>query len=157
MRHLLAALFLAASASALSGCETFDSPERVGQTTVTEAATGVVSRYAATWNARDMAAFGALFAADARYVNSSGSFLRGRAAIVARHRETRRGYPENAYMVTSLRGARAITDDAIVAVMRLSIREGPKPEATYATRLTLTLVRREGAWVIAQAQATTAS
>lgn len=157
MRHLIAAVFIALAAPLLSACETLDSPERVGRTTVVETATSVVRRYASTWNARDMAGFGALYAADARYVNSSGTFLRGRTAIVSRHRDTRKNYPENARMNTVLRGARAITDDAIVAVMALTIRDGPNPEPTYTTRLTLTLVRREGAWVIAQAQASTPS
>ena len=101
-----------------------------------------------------MAGFGALFASDARYVNSEGAFLRGRSAIVARHRDTRRRYPDSARMSTTVRGARALTDDAMVVVMGLAIRDGPKPEPTYASRLTLTLVRRDGAWVIAQAQDT---
>jgi uncharacterized protein (TIGR02246 family) len=154
MRHLLAAILIAASAPALTACETINSPDRVAKNTVVEAAAGVVRSYARTWNDRDMTGFGALYAPDARYVNSTGTFLRGRSAIVATHRDTRKRYPESARMSTTLRGARAITNDAIVAVMGLTIRDDPKPEPVYATRLTLTLVKREGVWVIAQAQAT---
>lgn len=152
MRSLTMAALLAALPM-LSACETLNSPERVQRDTVTEAARAVTRSYARTWNARDMTAFGALYASDARHVNTSGSFLRGRAAIVAAHRDNRQRYPESARMSTSLRGARAITNDAIVAVMAVAIRDDPRPEPLSATRLTLTLVRRDGAWVIAQAQA----
>lgn len=157
MRHWIAIALVAAAMPMLTACETLDSPERVASSTVTQTAAGVVRRYASTWNDRDMTGFGALYAADARYVNSSGTFLRGRSAIVARHRDTRKNYPEGARMNTTLRGARAITDDAIIAVMRMTIRDDPRPEPVYTTSLTLTLVKREGAWVIAQAQASTPS
>ena len=153
LRHLLAAVLIAASAPLLTACETMDRPARLRGGTAVEAAAPVVRHYAATWNDRDMTGFGALFASDARYVNGAGTFLRGRAAIVATHRDVRKRYPESARMSTVLRGARAITNDAVVAVMAVTIRDGPKPEAIYATRLTLTLVRRDGAWVIAHAQA----
>lgn len=156
-RHLLAALLIAVSAPLLTSCETIDSPARLHRGTPVEVAAPLIRSYARTWNDRDMTGFGALFAPDARYVNGAGTFIRGRSAIVATHRTVRRQYPETARMSTTLRGARAITNDTIVAVMALTIRDGPKPEATYATRVTLTLVRRDSAWVIAQAQATKAS
>ena len=122
-----------------------------------EAAAGVVRSYARTWNERDMRGFGALYAADARHVNTSGTFLRGRSAIVAAHRDNRGRYAQDAKMSTQLRGARAITNDAIVAVMAVQIKDRAHAEPVSATRLTLTLVKREGAWVIAQAQASTVS
>lgn len=153
MRHLMMAALLAAALPMLGACETLNSPSRVQQDTVLEAARGVTRSYARTWNARDMTAFGALYASDARHVNTTGASLRGRAAIVAAHRDNRKRYAERAYMTTSLRGARAITNDAIVAVMAMTIRDGALPEPISTTRLTLTLVRRDGAWVIAQAQA----
>lgn len=151
MRHLLLAALIAALP--LSACETMNSPDRVGSDKVVASATGVIRQYARTWNDRDMTGFGALFATDARYVNSEGTFLRGRSAIVARHRSTRGRYADTARMSTSLRGARAITNDAIIAVMGMAIRDGARPEPIHDSRLTLTLVKREGAWVIAQAQA----
>ncbi len=156
-RHLLAALLIALATPAFTACETMDSPARLHSGTPVEAANGVIRKYARTWNDRDMTGFGALFAPDARYVNGAGAFIRGRTAIVATHRNVRKRYPENARMSTTLRGARAITNDTVVAVMALTIRDDPKPEALYSTRLTLTLVRRDSAWVIAHAQATTAS
>lgn len=45
----------------------------------------VSRRFQDAWNAHDMEAFGALFDADARFVNRFGHFVRGVAEIVALH------------------------------------------------------------------------
>jgi hypothetical protein len=56
--------------------------------------------------------------------------------------------------VTHLEGARAITDDTLVSVMRVEYVNDPsQPGGIQAARLTLTVARRGGDWVIAQAQA----
>jgi uncharacterized protein (TIGR02246 family) len=47
--------------------------------------TALVQEFAASWNAHDMTAFGALFAPDADFVNVVGMRWRGRAAIQAAH------------------------------------------------------------------------
>jgi uncharacterized protein (TIGR02246 family) len=154
MRTLFAAFVLAFSPMLLTGCETLNSPSRVQRDSVMEAGRRIAERYASTWNANDMAGFGALYAADARHVTLGGDFLRGRPAIVAAHRANRARYGANVRMVTRLEGARAITNDAIVAVVRLEYaNEQSAPDGIRAARLTLTMARRGGAWVIAQAQA----
>lgn len=153
MRNFLIAAALA-FAPMLSACETLNSPAMLQRETVMEAARRISERYASTWNANDMAGFGALFAGDGRYVNRNGNFMRGRAAIVAAHRANRARYGAGVRLVTQLEGARAITNDTIVAVMRLEYVNDPSaPNGIQAARLTLTLARRGGAWVIAQAQA----
>lgn len=119
---------------------------------VMETSSRLSERYAAAWNKNDMAQFGALYAPDARHVNGSGEFLRGRSAIVSRHRANRVNYAPSVRMVAVLEGARAITDDTIVAVVRLEIVNDPaKPSAVQPTRVTFTLARRGDEWLIAQA------
>jgi hypothetical protein len=60
-------------------------------------------------------------------------------------------------MVTRLEGARAITRDAVVAVIRVEYVNDPShPGAVQAAILTLTLVERSGQWFIAQAHASEA-
>ena len=119
-----------------------------------EVAQRITDRYASSWNANDMAAFGALYAADARHVTLAGEFLRGRGPIVAAHRASRARYGDGVRMATRLEGARAITNDAIVAVMILEYVNDPSAaNRIQSARLTLTLARRDGDWVIAQAQA----
>ncbi|HVY85970.1 MAG TPA: SgcJ/EcaC family oxidoreductase [Caulobacterales bacterium] len=155
MRGILVAIAL--SASAVAGCAQMHSAatgEYIERTDVMEVSRRVVADYAAAWNANDRERFGALFATDARYVNMNGQFLRGRAQIVATHWSTRANYAPGVRMATRLEGARAITDDTIVAVMRLEqVNDPSAPGGIQAARLTLTLVRRGHDWQIAQAQA----
>ena len=154
MRRLLTVLALICI---LPACETSRTNAMIAREDVMENARRVTERYASSWNANDMAAFGALYTSDARHVNTDGEFLRGRPAIVAAHRANRGRYAESVRMVTRLEGARAITDDAIVAVMVMEIVNDPaRPSTVQATRLTLTLARRDGAWLIAQAHASAA-
>lgn len=158
MRHFLIAIALVGATLAAGCSATQSARQMIAREDVMENSRRIVEAYAASWNAGDMARFGALYAADARHVNNSGEFLRGRAAIVAAHRANRERYAAGVRMATRLEGARAITDDAIVAVMLMEIVNDPsRPGEVQATRLTLTLVRRDGAWLIAQAQASAAS
>lgn len=157
MRHLAFAVLLAVSGLSLNACSSMpgmNSASLVDRGRVMETARHITERYASTWNANDLANFGALYTADARHVTLGGDFLRGRAAIVAAHRANRARYNANVRMVTRLEGARAITNDTIVAVMRLEYVNDPSaPNGIQAARLTLTLARRGGGWQIAQAQA----
>jgi len=50
-----------------------------------QAAAQTVAGFAETWNRHDMRAFGQLFAADADFVNVTGSWWKGRAAIEKNH------------------------------------------------------------------------
>ncbi|MEJ0058960.1 MAG: SgcJ/EcaC family oxidoreductase [Terricaulis sp.] len=153
MRQFLLAAFIAASAFALPACTTPSAP-LIERGNVMEVSRRVTESYAAAWNANDMARFGALYAPDARHVTLQGQFLRGRSAIVAAHRANRPRYAAGVRMVTQLEGARAITDDAIVAVMRMEFVNDPTAAGgIQAVRMTLTLARRGDDWLIAQAQA----
>lgn len=156
MRHIILAVVLAASALALPACST--TSEMIQRDQVMETARRVTERYASTWNANDMAGFGALYASDARHVTLGGEFLRGRSQIVAAHRANRARYAADVRMVTRLEGARAITNDAIVSVMILEYVNDPSaPNRIQSARVTLTLARRGGEWQIAQAQASAAN
>lgn len=154
MRHIVLAALIALSPLALSACSTSSSTSPIARPQVMEVSQRIADRYASSWNANDMAAFGALYATDARHVTLGGDFLRGRSQIVAAHRANRASYGDNVRMATRLEGARAITDDVIVAVMILEYVNAPTaPNRIQSARLTLTLARRDGDWVIAQAQA----
>jgi uncharacterized protein (TIGR02246 family) len=119
-----------------------------------ESARLIVLRYADAWSTGDWPSFGALYAPDARHVNTAGEFWRGRSEIVEVHRKNRAALPASVRMTARLDGARAISEDAIVAVARLEIVNDPaKPGAVSATRVTFTLVERDGQWRIAQAHA----
>lgn len=158
MRHVLFAALVAASVLSLPGCTTFPDAAFIERSDVMERAQQVSDRYASAWNANDMAAFGALYTPDARHVTLNGEFLRGRDAIVAAHRASRARYAAGVRMVTRLEGARAITRDAIVAVVRVEYVNDPaRPGAVQAARLTLTLVERSTFWFIAQAHASEAN
>lgn len=147
MRAILFAAFALASLAPISACST--SGAMIERGTVMETAQRIAADYAASWNATDMNRFGALYAPDARHVTRGGDFLRGRSAIVAAHAANKARYPANTRMVTRLEGARAITSDAIVAVMHL---EYTPASVAQPSRLTLTLAKRRGHWMIAQAQ-----
>ncbi|MEZ5996235.1 MAG: SgcJ/EcaC family oxidoreductase [Hyphomonadaceae bacterium] len=156
MRALLSSLVLMAAALALPGCAS--NGQMIARASVMETAQRVTADYARAWNANDMYSFGALFAEDARYVNLNGDFVRGRSAIVSVHGRNRSRYPEGVRMTARLEGARAITDDAIVSVMIVRFAgEASPPNGVEAARITLTLVRRGNAWLIAQAQASAPS
>ncbi|MES1158532.1 MAG: SgcJ/EcaC family oxidoreductase [Terricaulis silvestris] len=142
---------------ALGGCtqmQAATSGNYIQRDNVMDTARRVVADYAAAWNANDRGRFGSLFAEDARYVNLSGQFLRGRSQIVATHWSTRATYAPGVRMATRLEGARAVTNDTIVAVMRMEqVNDPSAPGGILAARITLTLVRRGHDWQIAQAQA----
>ncbi|MDZ4777473.1 MAG: SgcJ/EcaC family oxidoreductase [Alphaproteobacteria bacterium] len=152
-RTALAALAALACFSA-TACTT-TAPEAqplIERTTVMESARMLTLRYADAWSTSDWPGFGALYTADARHVNTTGEFWRGRAQIVDVHRKNRATFPASVRMTARLEGARAISDDAIVAVVRLEIVNDPaKPGAVSATRVTFTLVERDAQWRIAQA------
>jgi len=151
MRHIILAALAALSVLALPGCASTTPGSLIQRDNVMEAARRVSADYAAAWNASDMNRFGALYTPDARHVTLGGEFLRGRQTIIVAHRAGRERAGENARMATRLEGARAITNDAIVAVMVVEYLNAPSP--IQSARLTMTLTRQNGAWRIAQAHA----
>jgi len=145
----LGCLFAAACATAPS-----TSAPLIERAAVMDGSRMMALRYADAWSASDWAAFGALYTPDARHVNTAGEFWRGRAQIVDVHRKNRLTMAAGVRMTARLEGARAITDDAIVAVIRLEVVNDPaKPGAVSATDVTFTLVERDAQWRIAQAHA----
>jgi uncharacterized protein (TIGR02246 family) len=154
MRQLMFAALFALSAIALPSCASTTTGSLIARDDVMENSRRVAADYAAAWNAGDMNRFGALYTSESRHVTLSGEFIRGRAAIVTSHRATREHYADNVRMVTRLEGARAITNDAIVAVMIVEYTNvANAPDGIQAARLTTTLVREGGDWRIAQAHA----
>ena len=151
MRNIFFAALIALTAFSVQACASMSGVVPGQRTEVVEVSRRIAERYASTWNANDMAGFGGLYASDARHVTMGGDFLRGRSAIVAAHRANRASYAQGVRMVTLFEGARAITDDTIVSVMR--VEYVGTPGGTQAARLTLTLVHNGGDWQIAQAQA----
>jgi uncharacterized protein (TIGR02246 family) len=158
MRQIIVAALAALSALALPACTTTTGSTYIERTQVMEVARRMSADYAAAWNANDMARFGALYAPEARHVTLNGEFLRGRSQIVAAHQANRARYSDNVRMVTRLEGARAITNDAIVAVMIVEYVNDPSaPNGIASARLTCTLARQHGQWLIAQAHASPAT
>jgi len=155
MRRILVATALALAVTPLLSCATTPaSTALIERAEVMSVARALADRYASAWNGGDMSAFGALYLPDARHVNMSGEFLRGRNTIVDVHRRNRAGYPASVRMTAQLEGARAITEDAIIAVVRLELVNDPaRPGGVSTSQVTFTLVRREGEWKIAQAHA----
>jgi uncharacterized protein (TIGR02246 family) len=157
MRQLMFAALIALFAIALPGCAS-TTGALIQRDEVMNVSRRVAADYAAAWNANNMTRFGALYAPEARHVTLSGEFLRGRAAIVAAHRANRERYADNVRMVTRLEGARAITNDAIVAVMIVEYTNvANAPDGIQAARLTTTLTRHNREWLIAQAHASAAN
>ena len=154
MRQLIFAALAALSVLALPGCANTASSSLIARDNVMETSRRVAADYAAAWNAGDMNRFGALYTSESRHVTLGGEFIRGRAAIVTSHRATRERYADNVRMVTRLEGARAITNDAIVAVMIVEYTNvANAPDGIQVARLTTTLVRQGSEWQIAQAHA----
>lgn len=156
MRTIILTALAALSAFALAACET-SGGTLMTRNQVTQISRRVTAEYAAAWNANDMARFGALYAEEARHVTMGGEFLRGRDQIVAAHRANRARYAENVRMATRLEGARAITNDTIVAVMIVEYVNSDTDRNTQAARLTCTLARQNFQWFIAQAHASPAT
>lgn len=156
MRRTLIAVLALFLGVVVAACETTASRPQplIERTAVMESARLVALRYADAWSSSDWSGFGALHTPDARHVNTAGEFWRGRSEIVDVHRKNRGALPAGVRMTARLEGARAITGDAIVSVVRLEIVNDPsKPGVVTATRVAFTLVEREGAWKIAQAHA----
>jgi uncharacterized protein (TIGR02246 family) len=157
MRHIILAVLTAFAAFALPACAT-SGGTMMPRSQVMEVSRRITADYAAAWNSNDMNRFGALYGTEARHVTMGGEFLRGRAQIVAAHRANRSRYPDNVRMVTRLEGARAITNDTIVAVMIVEyVNDQSAPNGIQSARLTCTLARQNFQWVIAQAHASAAT
>jgi uncharacterized protein (TIGR02246 family) len=81
----------------------------------TETAHRILASLEASWNRADGAAYGAHFAEDAEFVDIRGELHRGRGAIAGGHQWIFDNIYKGSRMTYRLVGARAVTDDVIVA------------------------------------------
>ena len=110
----------------------------------------IVGELEAAWNAGDGAAFAALFAHDADFVNVRGEHHRGRTAIAAGHAGIFRSIyagSTNRYMVESARLVRP--EVALVHVRaRLEVPHGPLA-GRHGAYFCLLVTRERNGWEIA--------
>ncbi|HET8612625.1 MAG TPA: SgcJ/EcaC family oxidoreductase [Sphingomonas sp.] len=107
--------------------------------------------FQAAWNAHDMAALGALFHADATFVNRFGHYVRGVDAIVALHRPIHETIYRGSTLSNELIDAVPIGDGAAVVHFwsRLAVgAEHPAGPHEVDTLILAVLVRRDGDWRI---------
>ena len=76
--------------------QSMQSPERMLQA----AAEALAEKFRTDWNSHDMDAMGQLLTADADFVNVLGMHMKGRAQIVAQHKEIHRTQFRNSVWVT---------------------------------------------------------
>jgi uncharacterized protein (TIGR02246 family) len=76
MNRIAAAMLVAFACATAAGAQ---------HTRPKSSAAGQVAAFAETWNRHDMRSFGRLFAADADFVNVTGKWWKGRAAIEKNH------------------------------------------------------------------------
>lgn len=111
--------------------------------------------FQAAWNAHDMAALGALFHADATFVNRFATYTRGVDAIVELHR----GIHETIYRDSTLDSELIDVDEVApgVAVVHFWSRLGAGPSHPAGPHQVDTLIlavvtRRDGGWRIQAAE-----
>ncbi|MBV8593027.1 MAG: SgcJ/EcaC family oxidoreductase [Caulobacteraceae bacterium] len=115
----------------------------------------IAAAFQAAWNAHDMVAFGALFHADATFVNRFATYVRGVDEIVALHR----GIHETIYRDST--GSNELLDlnevaDGVAIVhfwCRLTVGAAhPAGPHQIDTLLLAVVTRRDGAWRIQAAE-----
>jgi uncharacterized protein (TIGR02246 family) len=118
-----------------------------------DVATGILRDLEAAWNAADHTAWAALFAEDADFVTVRGDYLRTRPTIAAGHQVIFTTVYKGSTNHLELLGARALTDQLIVAHAQatLSVPAGPMAGTHHAV-MSLLLQRADqgsGPWRIA--------
>jgi uncharacterized protein (TIGR02246 family) len=118
----------------------------------------VIDTFADCWNRHDMAAFAALFAADAEFVNVVGMWWRGRAEIQAAHEFTHSNlFKDSRLSVLETRVRLPAEDVALArARWRLEAHVGPDGSALAPRNGLLfgVLQYKAGAWLIIDMQNT---
>lgn len=106
----------------------------------------IATAFAAAWNAHDMAALGALFDDDARFVNRFGRYVRGVAAIVAMHAPVHAGVYRDSAMENEVFDVVPISDDVAVVHCwsRLAIGAAHPAGAHVVDTLILAAMARSG-------------
>ena len=111
----------------------------------------VAAAFQDAWNAHDMAAFGALFQADATFVNRFGHLVRGLEEIVALHAPIHRTIYSDSTLDNEVIDVAPIGDDAAVVHFwsRLAVgAEHPAGPHAVDTLILAVLTRRNGTWRI---------
>jgi len=119
----------------------------------------LVSEFASTWNRHDMRAMHALDADDVEWINVTGNYWRGKAAVYKGHDTIHRTIFSKTSMSVVDIAIRPIAPGVALAVatMKFGPVISPKGEAApdLKTRGTFTAVDRDGVWRIAHFQNTT--
>ncbi len=111
----------------------------------------IPERFAAAWNAHDMAAFAALFHADASFVNRFGTYWRGVEAIVAGHRPIHETIYKDSTLTNDMPDVDAISDDAAILHFWSRLTAGaahPAGPHMVDTMILAVVTRRDGIWRI---------
>lgn len=111
----------------------------------------VPQAFQAAWNAHDMTAFGALFHADATFVNRFAHYVRGVEAIIALHQFVHDTVYRDSTLDNELIDATPIGDDATVIHFWSRLRAGaahPAGAHDVDTLILAVVTRREGRWRI---------
>ncbi len=108
-------------------------------------------RFEAAWNDHDMPALGALFHADATFVNRFGHYVRGIDEIVALHTPIHQTLYRDSTLRNELIDVVPLGDDAAVVHFWSRLEAGPAhPAGAHAvdTLILAVLTRESGAWRI---------
>ncbi len=119
---------------------------------------GIVDAFRAAWMRRDGAAIAALFTEDADFVNVTGLWWHGRAAIGRPHDDALKSF----FAKTELRAGRTETrmlgPDVAVVRCRLTLSGQKAPDGHIAeprqTILTFVMMRQDAGWLAVSAQNT---
>ncbi len=107
--------------------------------------------FAEAWNAHDMAAFAALFHADASFVNRFAHHVQGIDAIIAMHRPIHETIYRDSTLANDLIDVVPIGRDARIVHFWSRLTTGPAhPAGPHAvdTLILAVLARRDGVWRI---------
>ncbi len=108
--------------------------------------------FQAAWNAHDMTALGALFHADASFVNRFGRHVRGVDEIIALHRPIHASIYSDSTLENALIDLTPLGEDAAVLHFwsRLSVAGAAHPAGPHAvdTVVQAVVMRRQGQWRI---------
>lgn len=107
--------------------------------------------FQAAWNAHDMQALGALFHADATFVNRFGHYVRGVEEIVAMHAPIHASIYSDSTMENELIDVVALGEDAAVTHFWSRLAAGvahPAGPHVVDTLILAVLTRQAGAWRI---------
>ncbi len=121
------------------------------------AAEAVLARVTTTWNAHDMAGFGAVFSEDATFINIFGHQLVGRDMIAEHHAKLHKRHFRDTQLLPERAEVTLLDDDTAVGVVgwRLEGARDPRTDETVEATtglMTATLRRAADGWQIVALQ-----